>query len=97
MKRNFTTLIANIKGVPVQDSEGTISFGRAAVSALLADVQGDSAEEKLARFKLAVRLEAGDQTNFEMSIGEAKLIQDRVQHVCVTLIVGRFDEFLNQG
>lgn len=80
---------------PLSDSEGEVSLKRVCTAALLGSYPDEkelAGTEKVARFRLAVRIESGSD---KFSAEEISLIKKLVAKAYVPLVVGRAWELLD--
>lgn len=93
MQFNFNKVIRDLSDKEISDSVGPITFRRVTVMALLENNDPKlPAIEKGNRFTLAIKLETDDY--IDLTIDEQKQLKDRVGAFCSTLIVGRFNQFI---
>jgi len=93
MKVNLSTLVTDPRGVPVKDGNEDLTVGNVCASALLTpDGKDQEANEKVKRFKLAMRVvEGGEQ---DLSMEEIVLLKTLIGKHYAPLIVGRTYEVL---
>jgi hypothetical protein len=95
VKVDFDAVIKDMDGVPIPDARRTegeprvLTLKAVCVNGLLATEtdKNVSGQEKLRRFNLAQRVNAGGEQN--LSAEDVTLIKDRVGAFYVTLVVGR--------
>ena len=90
---NFSKNVFDLSGNMLLDQSGPVTFKRVAILALLENGQ-ISVEDKYKRFKLAQKMESGPDV-IDVNIDEIKELKDRVESFGSTLVVGRFNEFIN--
>lgn len=93
MKINLTTVITDIKGAAIKNGDDDFLLSDVCINALLTPDQSEEADEKVKRYKLALRCSNGADPDF--SAEEIVLIKKLIAKNYPPLVVGRAFEILD--
>lgn len=90
MKVNFDTILKNLKDEDIKDGEEKLTLKSAAINALMLPYQDElnlKGEEKLKRFTIAQKIQAGGEV--ELPVEEVAKVKELIGKLYNPLIVGR--------
>lgn len=96
MKYQLATQLLNLDGSPIKGPTGDIITFKTVCVACLVQAQDKATEDKVAAFKLAVKIETAKK-EVELSAEEVSRIKRLVGETMPVVIVGRVHEILEQA
>lgn len=97
MKIDVNTVLTTLDGTPIKNEKGEdATFKPMAITALLTETGKEplAGDKKWENFQLATKINDADG-EVELTLEEAKTIQDQVEKTYTTLVYGRIRQLLN--